>query len=333
MNKLYKRVRAWLLEQKRAENGFSAFITFLYRSFSSAYTEAIISLVGTIGIGIMTAKSYYEWPFLVVVFVYVLTILLSAWAKCYGRERVSEANSFKRALLGIDVVLRHWAVKMQKCAKTLNNHKNDNNDKIFETDLAAVAFQEAAFVVCQDLHKELTKYCEDEDVYVTVYQKMLDGNDSVCKMIAFSETHEPSTYHNKYPIPIYSQAQYGEIEYHTYLFAINRTDISVLTNPEEVKEAFKIHTMAAERELQIQQYISVPGTPAGQRVSFLLQIDTKIPSFFGEDRESVEKYAKTVVYPYAQFLHMAYEQERTLDYLYEIICDKQYISEARGVCK
>lgn len=137
-------------------------------------------------------------------------------------------------------------------------------------------------------------------------------------MIAYSEKHEPTSFDKKYKIPDhaeFSEDLFGKIEYHSYLFASGRKDISVLVNRNEVKKAFILHDYCGDREDKIAQYICIPISPVGLGVTFLLQIDTVTPGKFGSDEHSMMEFVNNVIYPFAQFLHMIYEEGRTIEQL------------------
>lgn len=315
MSKWYTAVRKWILAKIQKEDALSSLIKFLYLFFANDYVQTIISLIGTVAIGLMTAFQYFGVFFWITIIVYCLAVVLIAWANRYQKEKMNETRLLKQALLGIDVVLRTWGVKMQKCAKKMKTLSLPTDRVAIEKILTETDFQAAAFTVCEKLCDNLSKYCDNDNVYITVYQKFEEQGELKCKMVAFSGNHEPSTYSDRYTIPKYSEDLFGVIEYHTFVFAANKTDISTFCNPMEVETAFVLHEKSRKREEKIQQYICVPIAPAKLGVTFLLQIDTDVPNLFGRDKETVEKFAKIAIYPFAQFLHMMYEQSRTIGQL------------------
>lgn len=84
---------------------------------------------------------------------------------------------------------------------------------------------------------------------------------------------------------------------------------------ELVKDAFCVHEACAERENGIHQYICIPISPAGLGVTFLLQVDTNEQGLFGSSKTAVNDFGKNTIYPYAQLLHMIYEQSRVIEQL------------------
>lgn len=314
MNKCYKKVRDFALAQARKEGVIATGIKFLFQCFSNVFTQAIVTIVGTVVIGIMTSVNYFGSFFIMTVIAYCVSILLIAWTESYLREKVNEYRNLKQALFSIDIALRKWAISLQKCAKKLNNLSTDDSRAILTT-ISDIDFQTAAFSVCENLSEQLSKYYEKDDIYVTVFQKETDAGEDKCKMIAYSGNHQPSSYGISYKIPVFSEELYGKIEYHTYVFAKNETEISALHNHEKVEEAFKLHKECKGREEEIQQYVCVPISIAKLGVVFLLQIDTSVEGLFGKDHSTVINFAKTAIYPFAQFLHMIYEQGRTVEQL------------------
>lgn len=292
--------------------GTIIFNQVFYLFFSNDYVQTVVSLIGTIAIGLMTAFQYFGVWFWLTIVIYCISVVLTAWANRYLREKMNETRLLKQALLGIDVVLRAWGVRMQTCAKKLKNLSLSTDKLAIDKTLSETDFQAAAFTVCEKLCDSLSKYCDDDSVYITLYQKYEENGIFKCKMIAFSGNHEPSSYGAIYTIPEYDEGLRGKVEYHTLMFAENKTDISTFCNHEEITKAFVLHEASRSREEKIQQYICVPIAPAKLGVTFLLQIDTDVPDLFGKDHETVDRFAKIAIYPFAQFLHMIYEQARTI---------------------
>jgi len=166
-----------------------------------------------------------------------------------------------------------------------------------------------------NIRNTLSKKDEKDDVYVTVYQKKTTNIGTYCKMIAYSEDHEVTSYNKEYQILPEHKDKFGEIEYHTYVFAKELKEVTSFHSKELVEEAFCIHESCEERERKIQQYICIPISPAGLGVTFLLQVDTNEEGLFGSTEEAVNDFAKNIIYPYAQFLHMIYEQSRVVEQL------------------
>lgn len=315
MTNVYVTVRKWILAKIQKEDAISSLIKFAYFFFNNEYVQASISLIGTVAIGVMTAFKYFNAVLWITIVVYCGAVLLMAWANRYRKEKMNEARLLKQALIGMDIVLRTWGIKMQKCAQKLKDLSLQADRETIKRILTETDFQAAAFLVCEKLCDSLSKYCENDDVYVTLYQKFKERDELECKMIAYSGDHEPSTYDVVYSIPKNSENLMGKIEYHTYVFAANNKDISTFCNSGEVEAAFVLHEKSKDREEEIQQYICAPIAPAKQGVTFLLQIDTRVPDLFGKDKESVDRFAKIAIYPFAQFLHMMYEQSRTIGQL------------------
>lgn len=313
MKKLYNKLKEWLLAQKNKDSLVSDTIRFLYNLFSNGITEAIITIIGTVLIALLIGIQYFGPFFWIVIGIYVVSVLLMGLARIYQQERLKDVSSLKQSLLCADAILYAWAVRLQKCAKSIYD-SSEKTSKSIKRDIREINFQNAAFFVCENLEKHLTKYYEDDNIYVTVYQKYLnDNNEEACKMIAYSGNHEPASYGSPYKIPEYDEELFGKIEYHTYLFSRNNNEISVLCDKYEVEKAFVKHHENQEREEQIQQYIGIPIAISKLGVTFLLQIDTNIPFLFGKDKYTVKKFSKIAIYPFAQFLHMVYEEARTID--------------------
>lgn len=313
MKNLYNKLKEWLLAQKNKDSLFSDTIRFLYNLFSNGITEAIITIIGTVLIALLIGIQYFGPFFWIVIGIYVVSVLLMGLARIYQQERIKDISSLKQSLLCADAILCAWANRLQNCAKSIYD-SSEKNLKSIKREIREINFQNAAFFVCENLARHLTRYYEDDNIYVTVYQKYLtDDNKEACKMIAYSGNHKPSSFWVEYEIPEYDANLYGTIEYHTYLFSLGNNEISVLCDRDEIKEAFVQHQENPDREEQIQQYIGIPIAIEKSCVTFLLQVDTNIPFLFGKDKYTVNKFSRIAIYPFAQFLHMVYEEARTID--------------------
>lgn len=314
METLYSRVKKFALKKAKNESVLFILINLLYRLFIHEIMDAVISILGTVVIGIMIGVKYYGVFFYICIGLYSSFLILVAFAKKYQHEKLIENRTLKQSLSGINGTLRAWSIELQKSARTIYGLKRKKRE-LLKNSVASINFQSAAFVVCENLKNNLTKYYDNDNIYVTIFQKQKKDSKEFCKMIAYSEEKEPSTYGDSYKIPKYEESLLGKIDYHSYLFAANSTDISALPDPESVEKCFVKHKKSAERENNIQQYIGIPIAPANLGVTFILQIDTNIPYLFGKNKEEIISLVKTAVFPFAQFLHMVYEQSRTIEQL------------------
>ena len=312
-NSLIKKFVLFLIQKNRT---VSAFIHFLYEFFSNNYIQTAINFAGTTAIALMTAFQHFNVWLYIIIAMYGICLLFIAWAECYKKEQLIEAKNLAQSLRGMNIVLRKWAITHQETTKKIVNLSPRTIKQTLPSTLAEINPQNAAIAVCENLQMHLTKFCESDDIYITVFQKFQSADDKfICRMIAHSGDHSPSSYDNKYEILKNEDAKVGEIEYHTYIFSKDATDIYVLPNHEDVCKSFKKHNGCEDREEQIQQYIGVPIKIAKQGVTMLLQIDTNKKGLFGKTKEDVLKFAKTAIYPYAQFLHLVYEENKTVQQL------------------
>lgn len=288
-------------------------IHVVYYVFSNEYSHAFSSVLGTIIIAVLIGCGYYRLWFWAASILYLICVFLSAWATRHMRRKTLDNKAFQDALHGMSEVLRSWAIKLQKCANKIRYAKNGKYSKNqIELILSEIDLQTAAFSVCEKLRRFLTAKTDPDDVYITVYKKYEEAGETRCRMLAYSGEHEPTSKDDFYIVPPFDQNLYGKIEYHSYLFSSNKKEISVLFDHTAVEKAFKPHINSEEREKKIQQFIAIPIAPAKKGVVFLLQVDTIHKAFFGDSKESVEEFAKNTIYPYAQYLHMVYEESRTI---------------------
>ena len=309
----YQKLRDCVLNIASKNNAFSSFIVFLYDFFIGDFANITITIIGTVVIGSMLACQYFGVGFWFAVIVYIALLLLSMLANKYNREKNLDSKLQRQALYGTSEVLRAWSVCLQKCVKAIIASKKTPDS--INTALKQADFQSAAFSVCEKLHNNLTKYCENEDVYITVYQKYQKGNNTYCKMIAYSTQVEPSTFNDEYEVPSSPENQLGKVPYHSYLFSLNATNIAILPDHDSIIDTFVIHDKSKERKDSLQQYIAIPIAPAKQGVLFLLQVDTCKESLFGQEKRQIERFVHSAIYPFSQILHMIYEESRAFEQL------------------
>lgn len=310
-------LKNWLRQKSYEGTTFSFFIKLMYGIFSNSYVQAGTSILGTVVIAIFIGRGYYGCYFWGTVIVYCMATILISWANQHLRKKVRDANIFQDALRGMSDILRAWAVMMQKSAKAINKVNLTADKKYLFPILDSMDFQSAAFTVCEKLKRYLSEGREADGIYVTVYQRYVKDSESRCKMIAYSMNHEPTSYGQEYVIPKSTDVKFGEVEFHSYVFAIERKDPLVFSTHDEIMSAFVLHNGCEEREEKIQQYICIPIAPAKEGVVFLLQIDTCLEGHFGQDKTAVEEFARNTIYPYAQALHLMYEQCRVMSQLAE----------------
>ena len=212
-------------------------------------------------------------------------------------------------------LLRYYAVEYQKVAKKNIKEKNTylKNNNL----LSVTSFQQASFAVCEHLRSFLSTKTGHDDIYITIFQQEIINNKSVCRMIAYSCPYEPSHYGKIYDVGKYSENDLTKVEFFRYLFSIQKKEPTCLATNEQIVSNFKKHETRSKnieyREDYLQQYIGVPITIAKQGVVFLLQVDTVTKDLFGTNEKELKEFANSAIYPFAQFLHMMYEQQRAFN--------------------
>lgn len=309
-------IRKWA----HSDSAVSYLVNFLFRFFSSTVVAGLTTILGTVAIAIMVGKNYYELPFWIVCITYCVFTLCIGWANSYLQHKMKDIKYFQNALRGISQILSAWAITFQTSAKKFSKIENKkDNPAAVKGVLTDMDFQAAAFMVCTELSKFLTGFINSEKIYVTVYQRFKNpDNTEYCRMIAYSQDHEPTGFNKKYPISNNPPAEIGEVEFHSYIFASQKTEPAIFADKESVQKAFMLHEGREERESEICQYIGIPIIPAGLGVTFLLQVDTCVPNFFGENKETTKEFSTNIITPFAQFLHMMYEQGRTVDQILKL---------------
>lgn len=317
MKKFLWKCSEWFQNKGKGDSAFAHFLQFAYRLLANSYVQVIVATIGTTVISIMTGMALYNTlSFWVLVITYIMLTLLMAWANQHIRRKNIHTKTFQLALYGLGTILRTLSIEWQKCAKKLSRQCTPGQAKQIVQD-SNIDFQTAAFAVCEKLRDTLSKTVEKDDIYVTVFQKERKRGKNICKMIAHSAKHEVTSYEKQYLIPPKDseETQFGKIEYHTYVFAKGIKEVTTFHNQKLVEEAFCVHEGCEDRERTIQQYVCIPISPAGLGVTFLLQVDTNVADMFGPNKTAVDDFAKNTIYPYAQILHMIYDQLRTVQQL------------------
>ena len=319
--RLMKKIRNFIINLVRHNNFFSHLVWIVYYIFSQEIVSSLISVIGTVVIAVKIGKNEYDALFIFLVVIYIIGLFLTALAHNYARNKITNFNLFKQSLYGIDETLKAWADSLKISAEHIYNARPKDRIQPF---LEYVDFQTAAFFVCQKLNSNLKVVCRNENVYITVYQKYnIQGKTGVqseyckCKMIGYSDNHEPASFNTKYDVPDFDPKLKKKIPFHSYLFSSGKNDIVALSDRKGIDEWFLEHDENAERESKIQQYIGIPISLPKLGVIVLLQIDTPVPKLFGKNEEEMKEFAKVGIYPYAQFLYMAYEQSRATQALIE----------------
>lgn len=312
-------INTFILESSHKNGAMGDLIRFAYKFFSHEWIDIITSIIGTIIIALLIGCGDYSIRLVVACVIYVVLLLLSTWAKAYKHGIHKSLIDSNKSLNSISSVIDSWQHDLYNCAKNINRNKNKDQE-VIDTLLSDLSFQRAAFYVCRSIRNLVVEQCQInmDDIYITVFQRIQTGSSDVCKMIAYSCTQEPTTYGHSYSIPKKGKNNKKKIEFHTQKFAMNETNITVALNRTEVDKYFIMHPDNKDREEKIQQYICFPIAIAKSGVLFLLQLDTSVDGLFGNDANDVKEFIANNVYPFGQFLHMVYEEQRTLEQLREI---------------
>lgn len=220
MQKRRRQIEAYVRRKAHGTSATDHLIQFAFRFFSNEIVAGLTTIIGTVVIAVMVGCSYYKWGFWVIVAVYCFAIICIGWANSYAKQKLQDNAHFQNALRGMGSVLRAWAITLQKAAAQFKRIDIKTEKKAVDCAVATMDFQTAAFFVCEKLQELLTRLGNSSDIYVTVYQRVKDeqGKDC-CKMIAYSQDHEPTGYKQKYEVPSAAEAIFGRIALHSYIFA------------------------------------------------------------------------------------------------------------------
>lgn len=302
--KSLSRAAEWVRTQSQNDTAFSHAIQFVYLVFANTYTQALTSILGAVIISVLIGVQSFGIFLWTCIFLYCLSTILIACANKHIKGKAKDVQAFQHALYGMGTSLRSWALSMERATKLLK--KGSISAKKCNLENLNIDFEAAACLVCETLCSNLSRNGEKDDVFVTLYERI--DNDE-CKIIAHSLNYEQNThdYENTIPKPCDSVAS-GEIAGHPYVFYPGKKEIIALHNHDLVMESFGTNGNYGKFGRDIQQYICIPIVIQMSDIMFLLQVDTNVPNFFGNNKKAVKDFAKNIIYHYAQLLRMMYEQ-------------------------
>ena len=312
---LYDKIKELFYRNTQNDSYKTHILKSLLKIFSSGYEQILASIISAIIFAVMISKNYYGVFFYITIVVYLITSVLSLWAHNINGEQISLLKKYKQATSAMNNLLRYYAVEYQQIAKKNTNERNTNS-KINNL-LSVTNFQKASFAVCEHLRSFLSTKTGHDDIYITIYQQEIIDNKPICRMIAYSCPYEPSNYGKMYEIGEYTENDLTTVEFFRYLFSMQKKELTCLATNEQIVSNFKKNETRSKnteyREDILQQYIGVPITIAKQGVVFLLQVDTVTKDLFGTNEKELKEFASSAIYPFAQFLHMMYEQQRAFN--------------------
>ena len=305
------------LRKKSQEDGITAsLLHFAYILSSNSIFQAIVTTALTAAISVMIGFLLFNIWLYVLIAADIVVVSIFAWINLHTQGKLEDLKWYQRTVkshMEIESIATNDFIKLIK--HVLNKAQaKEKPDPRGQWNL-----QKAAFYVCRSIYNILEKEFGSTEHYVTVYQRFRreTGEDYV-KMIAYFSklgTTEPDNYMKEYKI---NDGQ----EYFCKIFNSNDSSVRVLESQKEVSKIFFVRENRRQREEKIQQYIGIPiaingfeenGKGKNNGIGLLLQIDVDIPKFFGKDKSEVEEKAYNVFFPFATFLHMAYEMGRFID--------------------
>ena len=305
----------------------------LYHMFSHWCSQFVVSVIGTVMIGVLSGDAGEKGMLLTACIVYVileLGILVSQQYKEWKRkqeeeelhkriaakEKLNQSNELMMAIMSsIRALETASSAGIYRNARKIKHHGWISS---LEDMREAFGFQDMAMQVCQEIYRVLHEQLGLNDHSVTVFQRFeRTPKNSVCKMVAYSvqNGYEPPSYSQEYSIPkdLRENGRPRKIEFHTRIFVENSPEPRVLINKEEVAANFKYHKNCEVRERAIEQYIAIPVKVCNRGVVFILQIDSNVQNAFGTNKEEVITFTKQYIHQYASLLALYYEMDRMIE--------------------
>lgn len=302
-----KNLTAILRKKKHEDTLLGAFVFFIYRFFLCPYISAAIAVIFSLLESILSSGKHYTGLIIVAV-LHLLLLGLSVWAQHYSRKKEKDVRAFKGTLDSFSSI---FAANADSLSKTLSLLKGAGPRTEAQTRqiLSTADFQTVSLYVCRKLKETLSYDLLGDEISVTIFQR----DSTYCHMIAYSEDTQPVNFEQKYKIPSRTMLRQAIFPHHIVLFARNEKTPSILPNADAVKKANLHHEGSEKRATLIQQYIGIPIAAENLGTVLLLQIDTTIAGHFGDSTESIREMYYNTIRPYALFLYMMYEKERTID--------------------
>lgn len=320
--KMYHRAIEWIQRTMRSESAISHLLQFFITLLRHWSCDVIVSLIGTIIIALMIAKSYFGFWLVFCCIFYALLLIGSTVARYYDAEqqrvRTQELTALKeqkRLLCAVKdsvILLNSTTSKGLFRTARLVREGNPQLEQIREV----FGFQKMAFAICQEVYDRLKETLELHNHWVTVYQRFdstKKGRKQTtnCKMIAYANAtrQEPLSYQVSYIVPK-DPKELNSTEYHTQFFASNDVRPRILLNSEAIKKHFKLHEKSKPREERIQQYIGLTSPVCEQGIVFILQVDCDVENGFGKDESEIRELIDNVLMQYVHLLGLYYEMDR-----------------------
>lgn len=320
----YEKLKAFIRKDTAPAHLLAAIIRMLRHWFS----QAILSLLGTIGIALLIGIQRYDWLFWVACLLYFLLVVGIAFCKEYElsvhKDLVYENDSLKKEkmelmekLLKSKAITQSLTVMHASAGKDIYRIARQVKHAGWIDSIGSMrevfGFQKMCMQACREVYRFCKQQHPEFEYYVTLFQRIeSEGNSKDrCRMIAFANKDgtEPLSYRDEYIINGKKKSD-SRLHLHTRIFAEDELKNYVIIDPEEIKKIFVFHEKNKTREDQIKAYIGVPAKVCNRGVTFLLQIDCNCKSGFGEDQSEAEDAAEAIFKPYVSFLSMIYEFDR-----------------------
>ena len=299
-----KKISAIIRRIAKKDTAIGHFICFAYQFFSNPLVTSFVTAIAPLILSIVLAKSKIE-TYITLLVVYYGLVLAIGVAKSHLIQKRKDTAIFQKALANLSSICAAYSRDIVKVASKFQGTRPKSKEDMLN-DLRFADFQTAAFYVCNKLAETLRKDVSPGEIYVTVFQR----DSTSCKMIAYSDDNEPTSFNEIYHIPSPTETE-GEKEYfHSVIFAKNQKHPAYLENRDEIIKNFLNHKGCEERETRIVQYIGVPIVADTNGVIFLLQLDTAVTGFFGDTKAEMEELYNNTIKPFALWLHMIYEEAR-----------------------
>lgn len=287
------------------ENALGATILLLYRVFSSANVQTVISFIFTLLIGkfTFTTDLHVNWSFLIPVgSIYIFINILFIVANKYKKQKTIIQKITSCCLKEITTI--SYTIK-ESISEVRSLYLDNKNRSMF---LNFNPFYTGAVSVCESIYYLLTEVFNCKKFKVTIFQQFIREDESrYVKLIAYKshENKRPKCYDKE--LPLFKKE--GNKLYIAKVFESNSPDIICLDKKESVDDLF---IKVDNNKINTKQYIAIPCQTEGDYISFVIQISSyeeKMFSNIGQMRELGDE----ILVSYRELLALINEQKLLYD--------------------
>jgi len=243
--------------------------------------------------------------FLVLIVVYIVIKVLSAYAINYSRRYRTTYKAMKTFIKSTIIIFASWSKRISNIIRKIEKDKTlQSFKKIY---LEHSNFVQRASFLCKILYELIETAYKINDHQITIMHKLSDDNGlEFIKMIAYynKDDRAPGSFRKKYYLDERNHKPY----YHVKIFNDGRSGIKILNSREEIEKRFVFNKKSKDREDIITQYIGIPILDCEGNIIDLVQIDLITQNVFGRTKNEIDYIATNLFLPLCNILKVWYNK-------------------------